>query len=259
LTENEIRTIVDAFESCDFRRDEVLIEQGDIGDYFYIVRHGKARFELNGEIFGYAKKGRSFGELALLYTSPRAASVIAEKSTTVYRVDQKTFRYIMQSQTLSAEGDKKNLLKGVTFFQDLEPSDINKLVHTMTPRKFEAGEYIVIKGEEGDTFYVIQEGNIKVADITIGSTNFEDQKLGPGDYFGERSLIVKEPRSAHCIAETDGIALTIDKDTFEKVVGKLSALVIKSEDKRKLVSEDYWSCYNDDYIFCFLESYTFGI
>lgn len=239
LTEKEIETIVDAFESCKIQQDDTLIQQGDIGDYFYIMRHGKVRFELSGEIVGYAKKGKSFGELALLYTSPRAASVIAVVPTTVYRVDQKTFRYIMQSQTLAAEGDKKDLLRGVPFLADLEPSDINKLVHTMTPRKFEAGEYIVIKGEEGDTFYVIQEGRIKVSEITMGSTDYEDQKLGPGDYFGERALIAKEPRSANCIAEEDGIALTIDQATFEKVVGKLSTLMIKSEDKRKLVRNSF--------------------
>ena len=151
-----MKTIIDAFESCKIHQGDTLIRQGDIGDFFYIMRAGKVRFELGGNVVGYATKGKSFGELALLYTSPRAASVIAETPTTVYRVDQKTFRYIMQSQTLQAEGDKKNLLKGITFLQDLDASDLNKLVHTMTPRKFEKGEYIVIKGEEGDTFYVIQ-------------------------------------------------------------------------------------------------------
>ena len=51
------------------------------------------------------------------------------------------------------------------------------------------GEVLVNKGDEGDTFYVIQEGKVRVTDITIGSTNYEDQTLGPGDYFGERALV----------------------------------------------------------------------
>lgn len=235
LSDRELKTIIDAFESCKIQQGDTLIRQGDIGDFFYIMRAGKVRFELGGNVVGYATKGKSFGELALLYTSPRAASVIAETPTTVYRVDQKTFRYIMQSQTLQAEGDKKNLLQGIAFLHDLDASDLNKLVHTMTPRKFEEGEYIVIKGEEGDTFYVIQEGQISVKNITIGSRDYEDQVLGPGDYFGERALLAKEPRSADCVAKTNGIALTIDKETFEKVVGKLAMLMVKSEDRRKLV------------------------
>jgi cAMP-dependent protein kinase regulator len=236
LSEREIRTIVDAFDQFVVQSGETLIQQGDVGDYFYVMKEGKVRFEVSGAVVGHADKGKSFGELALLYTSPRAASAIAEEKTIVYRVDQKTFRYIMQSQTLQTENDKKDLLQGISFLQDLDPTDINKLVHTMTPRVFETGEYLVRKGDDGDTFYVIQEGKVNVTDITIGSTDYEDQTLGAGDYFGERALVTKEPRSANCIAKTDGIALTINKETFEKVVGKFALLTMKSEDKRKLVS-----------------------
>jgi cAMP-dependent protein kinase regulator len=236
LSERELRIIIDAFEVQDARPKEKIIVQGDVGDYFYVIRKGTVRFEVNENVVGHAVEGKSFGELALLYTSPRAASVIAETKSTLYRVDQKTFRYIMQSQTLQTENDKKDLLKGVSFFDVLDPTDVNKLVHTMIPRVFQAGECIVKKGEEGDTFYVIQEGKVRVTDITIGATNFEEQQLGPGDYFGERALIHKEPRSANVIGKTKGIALSIDRDTFEKVVGSIALLTIKAEDKRKLVS-----------------------
>jgi cAMP-dependent protein kinase regulator len=236
LSQRELRTIIDAFERIEVHGGDTLIQQGDVGDYFYVIREGKVRFEVTGNTVGHAAKGKSFGELALLYTSPRAASVIAESDTILYRVDQKTFRYIMQSQTLQTENDKKDLLLGVAFLKTLEPSDINKLIHTMTPRKFEPGEYLCRKGEQGDIFYVIQEGTVRVTEITIGSTDYEDQTLGPGDYFGERALVTKEPRSANCIGKNKGIALCIDMETFEKVLGNLSVLTMKSEDKRKLVS-----------------------
>lgn len=235
LSPGEFRTIVDAFERIEVDEGETLIQQGDAGDYFYVIRDGRVRFEVGGNIVGRAVKGKSFGELALLYTSPRAASVIAESDTVLYRVDQKTFRYIMQSQTIQTEKDKKDLLMGVAFLKNLEPSDINKLIHTMTPRKFEVGEHLCRKGEQGDTFYVIQEGEVRVTDITIGSTDYEDQTIGPGDHFGERALVTKEPRSANCIGKTEGIALCIDLETFQKGLGNLSVLTMKSEDTRKLV------------------------
>jgi cAMP-dependent protein kinase regulator len=235
LGASELNTIIDAFERVEVLEDDTLIQQGDVGDYFYIIREGKVRFEVNGTTVGYAVTGKSFGELSLLYTSPRAASVIAEVHTSLYRVDQKTFRYIMQSQTLQTENDKKDLLKSVPFLKSLDPTDINKLIHTMVPRVFEPGEYLVRKGEVGDTFYVIQEGTVSVTEIRIGSTNYEDQTLGPGDYFGERALVTKEPRAANCVGKTKGLVLCIDKETFEKAVGKFSVLTLKSEDCRKLV------------------------
>lgn len=149
LSERELRTIIDAFEVQDAKPNETLIVQGDVGDYFYVLKSGRVRFEVHGNVVGHGSEGNTFGELALLYTSPRAASVIAETKATLYRVDQKTFRYIMQSQTLQKENDKMDLLRGVSFFDVLDPTDINKLVHTMIPRVFEPGEYIVRKGEEG--------------------------------------------------------------------------------------------------------------
>jgi cAMP-dependent protein kinase regulator len=188
LSQSELRTIIDAFERMEVHVGETLILQGDVGDYFYVIREGKVRYEVNGNAVGHAAKGNSFGELALLHASPRAASVIAESDTILYRVDQKTFRYIMQCQTLQTENDKKDLLLGVAFLKTLEPSDVNKLVHAMQPRKFEPGECLCRKGEQGDTFYAIQEGKVRVTEITIGSADYEDQTIGPGECFGERAL-----------------------------------------------------------------------
>ena len=238
-SDRELRTIVDAFEQCDFSVDEKLIVEGDVGDYFYVLKTGNVRFEVHGKLVGHAGEGKTFGELALLYSSPRAASVIAETDVTIYRVDQKTFRYIMQSQTMKTEQAKKDLLQGVDFLNFLDPSDINKLVHTMVPRVFEKGEYISRKGEKKDTLYVIQEGKVRVADVSMRSVKKENQELGPGDHFGGTVLLHKDD-STKCgtvVAITKVLTLCIDKDTFEKVVGDIAVLAIQAKDKRILVRD----------------------
>ena len=235
LSEREMRTIVDAFELISMSSQDVIIQQGDVGDYFYVIRRGTVQYLVDGVEVGQAGEGKCFGELSLLYTSPRAATVIAESNVELYRVDQKTFRYILQSQTQQAESDKKDLLQGVPFLKELDLTDLNKLVYSVTTQTFEPGDYILRKGEDGDTFYIIQQGKVKVTDITIGSTDYEDQTLGPGDYFGERALVTHDPRAANCIAKTKVVTLSIDKETFETVVGKLHLLTTKAEDVRKLV------------------------
>jgi cAMP-dependent protein kinase regulator len=236
-SERELRTIVDAFEEFNLGREEKIIVQGDVGDYFYVLKTGKVRFEVNGKLVGNAEEGTTFGELALLFSSPRAASAIADSKVTLYRVDQKTFRYIMQSQTMKTEMAKKELLQGVKFLNFLDPSDINKLVHTMVPRVFNEGEYITRKGDEGDTLYVIQEGKVCVTEVSNCSAKKENQELGPGDHFGETALLHKEDhvKCATVVGVTKGLALSIDKETFEKVVGDIATLAIQAEDKQILV------------------------
>jgi cAMP-dependent protein kinase regulator len=235
LETRDLLPLMNAFEKVQYGPEETIITQGAPGDYFYIIYDGRVSFQVNGVQVGKAGKGNSFGELALLYTCPRAASVMAYKaSTTLFRVDQMTFRYILQNQTKQSEKAKRDLLQGVDFFRELSSFDLEKLSKVMTPRVFGPNDLIVTKGELGDAFYVIQEGEILIKDISVGSTVYEDQKLGPGGYFGERSLMTSEPRAANCMALTHGVAFSIDRATFEKILGKISALILRAQDSRQL-------------------------
>lgn len=238
MSSREMRTMIAAFEKVRVSKGEVIIQQGDSGDYFYVLVAGQVRFDVNGSTVGTADGGHAFGELSLLYTCPRAATALATQDCELFRVDQKTFRYILQTQTKQADTDKRELLKSVPFLKDLDAGDLNKMIRTMVPRPFKAGEYLVRKGDEGDAFYVIQEGKVNVTDIEMGGQPYEDQVLGAGDFFGERALVTKEPRAANCIGASTGIALSVDSDTFVKVMGNLSRLVLKATDKRTLVRLD---------------------
>ena len=99
---------------------EEIIKQGDEGDFFYLVDAGtfeilvrlKKRkketqketrptnclifpLQINGNKVAECKAGQSFGELALLYSQPRAATVKATSEATVWAVDRSTFRRIV--------------------------------------------------------------------------------------------------------------------------------------------------------------------
>ena len=234
---DEIKTMIAAFEKVSFNKDALVIKQGEEGDYFYVIESGKVGFTVNDKPVGEpAGPGQTFGELALLYSAPRAATCVALGTKNIlYRVDQKTFRYILQSQTQTADKTKRDLLKNISFLKELDEVDLGKLASNLTPRVFVAGEVLVKKGDDGDAFYVIQEGKVNVKDIEVGGQTYEDIQLGAGEFFGERALILKEPRTANCIAATAGIAMYVDSDTFTKVMGNLSQLVLKASDKRRLV------------------------
>lgn len=238
LKPEELQCLISAFEKISVPKDTVIIEQGDQnGDYFYVIQSGTIRFEVNGVKVGSACCGQTFGELSLLYTAPRAATCIAESEIQLFRVDQRSFKYVLQSQAQSADAESLDLLKEVPFLKDLARSDLTRIVKALQPRPFCHGQLLVKKGEEGDALYIIQEGSVHVTDIEIGGETYEDQFLGPGDYFGERALVTDEPRTANCTgASQSGMALCIDKATFKKILGSYGKLVLRANDKRKLVS-----------------------
>jgi Cyclic nucleotide-binding domain len=57
-----------------------VIVQGTVGDYFYVVQSGKVVFLKGSDEVGRCESGGSFGELALLYATPRAVSCVATES-----------------------------------------------------------------------------------------------------------------------------------------------------------------------------------
>jgi cAMP-dependent protein kinase regulator len=235
---NDLPVFIDAFEPFKVARGEQIITQGDKVDYFYIVgKHSKVAFEVSGKQVGEAGEGSSFGELALLYACPRAATVIAlSPKTKLYRVGQRTFRSLLQKQTKRKEAEKMKLLKAVDFLSEISSYDLKRLGRAMTLKVFEPGDCLVKKGDEGDAFYMVHEGQVEVTDISVGSTKFDDTTLEPGAYFGERALATNEPRAANVIAKTHGSAFRINRKTFEKVLGKFSRVIMKSQDRRIMVS-----------------------
>ena len=235
LDDKELDVVVAAHENYDVDQNTTIINEGDKGDYFYVLREGKVNFLKGTKQVGTGKRGNSFGELALLYSAPRAASVVSTTPCKLYRLDQITFRSILQSHNVSSDMEKMELLRQVDFLNDLDPQDVHKLAAAMKPRTFKQGETIVKKGDEGDVFYLIVSGKVKLTDISAGNTKYEDMEMGPGRHFGERALITNEKRAANIVALSDVKTWTIDKKTFVTVLGDYGSLVMRKQDRLKLV------------------------
>ncbi len=227
---------VDAFEPIELKKGITIIKQGEEADAFFVIGEGRVSFYVDGTKHSESAKGCCFGEIALLYSCPRAATVIADSNPTkLFRVDQKTFRSLLQKQSKILHAEKMGLLRSIDFLQDVDEIDLKRLGAAMVPKQFEPGDCIVKKGEDGDAFYVIKDGEVKVTDISVGSTKFDDVCLKSGDYFGERALVTKEPRAANVTASSKGTAFCIDQATFEKVLGKFARIIMKAQDRRILV------------------------
>merc|ERR1712088_158418 len=80
LDENERSDIFDAMFPSNAMHGEIIIQQGDEGDNFYIIDSGDVEIYVNGEKVVQIGEGGSFGELALIYGTPRAATVKASTS-----------------------------------------------------------------------------------------------------------------------------------------------------------------------------------
>merc|ERR1719450_1623219 len=120
--------ILDATFLKVYHTGEHVIEQGDVGDFFYIVKQGQ--FDIlvkKGEdppkkVFE-AGAGFAFGELALLYNAPRSATITAQAESAVWSLDRLAFRNLVVKASETQFKQYVEFLNGVDVFQVLNENE----------------------------------------------------------------------------------------------------------------------------------------
>jgi hypothetical protein len=109
--------------------------------------------------------------------------------------------------------EKVMILKGSEFFRNFPGSDLAGIAALACVVHIEKGEVIFEQGEDGDAFYMVVKGSVL---ISRGATKFAT--LGSREGFGEMSILDREPRSATATATEDTTLLSIDRDSFDRVI-----------------------------------------
>mmetsp|Transcript_38815 Transcript_38815/g.83622 ORF Transcript_38815/g.83622 Transcript_38815/m.83622 type:complete len:802 (-) Transcript_38815:378-2783(-) len=235
LTKEERYLLIDAMKADSVPAGTIIIQQGEVGDYFYVVEDGDISFAVDGNHVGACARGGSFGELALLYNCPRAATCIANTDCKLWKVDQRTFRYMLANNNASQQKDVLDVLRKVGFLADLDEPMLIKIADALTTVSFSEGDRIINKGDVGEVFYILKEGRVKVHDIGFGDSQYVDQVLGPGEFFGERALLTGHPRLANITAEVNSVTLCLSREEFENSLGPLQDLIDHAMKKRVLM------------------------
>src|SRR6266498_3101051 len=105
-------------------------------------------------------------------------------------------------------------LREIPLFSEMDEQEVAGIRSIMDEKKFKPGQIIIREGDVGDLFYVITEGQ---AEIIIRDANGSDVVLheaGPGDFFGELSMLTNEPRSARVRAVESLTTLVLERDEF---------------------------------------------
>lgn len=109
---------------------------------------------------------------------------------------------------------KRDAIKSCFVFQYVSEQQLSLLVKSLRLVKFTSGEKIVVQGDKGTAFFILQSG-----EVAVYRNNKFIRYLGKNDYFGERALLYDELRSATIEAATPEVHLwTVDKEAFLKIV-----------------------------------------
>ncbi|PSC76791.1 cAMP-dependent kinase regulatory subunit [Micractinium conductrix] len=221
LDDEQHAAVIEAMTERRVDAGEVVIREGEEADNFYVIESG--RFEAtkgDAPVFTYEGQG-SFGELALMYNCPRAATVTALSEGVLWALERATFRSLVVNSMAERRTRYEGVLRGMPVFQDLSQEQLAAVADCLHAETFEAGEYILWERaplDDSAKFYIIEAG------VVDCFRTFEGQKravksLTDGDVFGEVALLTKAPRQADCVAATKCKCLTLSRDAFERLMG----------------------------------------
>ncbi|KAL2138419.1 hypothetical protein VTI28DRAFT_6843 [Corynascus sepedonium] len=216
-----------------------VITQGDAGDFFYVVEKGSFDVYVNssgslqpgpdgmGQNVSTIEAGGSFGELALMYNAPRAATVIStEPHCTLWALDRVTFRRILMESTFARRRMYEGFLEEVPLLSTLTPYERSKIADALESQKFPAGHTIIREGDPGHSFYLLEAGEA-VAYRSGNDTAVKHYKKG--DFFGELALLNDAPRAASVVSQTEVKVARLGKSAFQRLLGPVEGIMRRTK------------------------------
>lgn len=236
LDEEQLLTVQNAMFLVEKENGDVIIQQGDDGDNFYILDQGRVNVFLEpkdtssleveqnpdelssttpenetddskqDENYCTAEgdntmekeqdKGKKpvctyedgdfFGELAIMYNAPRAATCIADGPVKLWALDRVSFKVILMQTTIEKRNTHKEFLKKVPLLSELTEYELLTFADSLQEEIFKDGETICKEGNNGEKFYIIKEGTaICLKTNSTSGEEYEVATLSNGSYFGE--------------------------------------------------------------------------
>lgn len=240
--------MVDQMFGISYREGATIVQQGKQGaedtDCMFFLEKGEVDVVISGNVEKNTsnesqkvegngvviRKGPQwvFGDVALLFNSPRTASIISATPSTTWAMERKPFlqfvlRHAPRVRTLRFVR-KFPLLKG------LSDNVLLNVAQRMSERTYNDGEAIIRFGEQGDQLFLIRNGRVRV--LRPGENEgdrIEVASLGRGQFVGERTMVTGRLRSADCIASGKVRVVVINKKDFWELDNPLLSWMVDYE------------------------------
>ena len=215
---------------------EDIIVQGDIGDVFYLLEEGSVDVLISKnkadpiKVHSY-KPGDSFGELAIMYNAPRAATCRAATECKLWALDRVSFKVIVVAAAMQKRELYKSFLEKVDILSSLNEMEVMTLADSLAEEKYDDGAIVFNQGDEGNYFYIVRTGKVKCLQVDAEGNQKEVASLKEGSYFGEIALLTSKPRQATVKADGAVSVLALDRATFTRVLGNLEDIMKRNMDQ----------------------------
>lgn len=203
---------------------DVVFRQGQICDSYFILAKGRLDVFVQNrmghpEKVSEVQRGGSLGINGLMGASKCRATVRASMPSVVWVLEAESFRKLFKKYRIYS-ADRLAFLKSVPILKSLPPLYLEHVATMLHEVQFEKGTVIIKQGDPACFFYLIKKGTAVVLKKAPRGETVQVKSYGSRDFFGERGLILKQPRAATVLATSELTCFVLTKTDFAEI-GKI--------------------------------------
>ncbi len=160
-----------------FNPNDVIVRQGDPGDSFFYILNGIVKIVVSKKYdileseqskitvektIGDLKPGQGFGELSLIYGTPRSATIISVTHSTLFKLDKSSFDKYVKDVYENKLQDQIDFIKICPIFHNIPKDILIKLAIRSEIKRFNYNQIIIKKDVKPEHLYIIRIGSVKV-------------------------------------------------------------------------------------------------
>lgn len=233
LTDTTRQLIIDVLVPEDLTAEAVIIKQGQTGDYMYISESGQYEVYKDNELVKTFDVPTVFGEVAIIYDHKRQATVKALTDGKLWKISRGDYSRVMVKSAKENDYEIVNFLKTVPKIQDAPESRLKEAGGLFKLTTFVSGTNIVQQGEDGNEFFIIRAGSVKVT-----KDSEELASLNRGKWFGEQALLANDKKRQATVCADSPIVecLVLSSEDFLNLFGDLEGFMSEPKNKSSTIS-----------------------
>lgn len=210
-------------------KGDVVFKAGDADPQNVYLVVGALDLLDDGKVVDTIEDDAPNGRFPIAHQIPRKLEArAARRKVEIVRIDNHKLSELLKKEDgetyevseldSSSDGDWMGQLLESPVFQRLPAASIQGVMMHMEEVQLKKGETVILEGQEGDYFYLVNKGRVQVA---VGAAKGKPQveaELGPGRIFGEESLLSGETRNATVSMLSDGVLLRLAKEHFYRFI-----------------------------------------
>jgi len=226
LSLEEFKEVINNLSTKSFSAGEVIVEEGSILNALYILTHGEVEIKSKGKKITTLSPGSFIGQKSFFERTPVSASAVALTDVNLLELTHQSLEEIVKKypkvksavEEIYIEKVFVPILKNHPLFSAIPESDLPSVASWFNIREFVEGEIVIKEGDEGKALYIVRTGEFMVFKKLTKGKAVKLAVLGPGDIFGEISILTDGKTTASVKAIKNSTVMCLERSKFKELV-----------------------------------------